>query len=259
MDSTLLHPGEAGRRIRAGDVALGRVDVLPTLDGVEACLWQLRRLERRGARVLNGVGTLLAAHDKLVTAVRLARAGIPHPRTVHLDADDGPAPELPCVLKPRFGSWGRDVHLCASRAELARTLRELRSRRWLRRQGVLVQELVPPAGRDLRVIVARGAVIGAIERIAAPGEWRTNVALGGTRRRVVPPPEACELAIRAAAAIEADLVGVDLLPDGRDGWVVLELNGAADFTSEYSLPGRDVFEDAARALTADVLPGRVAV
>ena len=54
VESTLLRPEQARRRVRAGDVALGRVDVLPTLDGVEACLWERRRLERHGVRVLNG-------------------------------------------------------------------------------------------------------------------------------------------------------------------------------------------------------------
>jgi glutathione synthase/RimK-type ligase-like ATP-grasp enzyme len=68
---------------------------------------------------------------------------------------------------------------------------------------------------------------------------------------VVPPPEACDLAIRAAAAVGAELVGVDLLPLTNGRFVALEVNGAADFTDEYSLDGGDVFEDAARQLAAD--------
>jgi hypothetical protein len=32
------------------------------------------------------------------------------------------------------------------------------------------------------------------------------------------------------------------------GWVVLELNGAVDFTPEYGLDGRDIFDDAARLI-----------
>jgi hypothetical protein len=49
------------------------------------------------------------------------------------------------------------------------------------------------------------------------------------------------LALRAASAFGIDLTGVDLLPDGRGGWVILELNGAVDLTPEYSLGGEDVF------------------
>lgn len=258
VESALLRPEQARRRVRGGDVLLGRVDVLPSLEGVEACLWELRRLERFGVRVLNGVGALLASHDKLATALRLGRAGLPHPRTVHLDGGrPSPQLELPVVLKPRFGSWGRDVVLCESRAAVEREIDRLARLPWFRRHGALAQELVPPAGHDLRVIVAGGEVVGAIERRSAPGEWRTNVALGATRHAVMPPPEACSLAVAAAAAVGGDLVGVDLLPS-ETGWVVLELNGAVDFTSDYSLAGRDAFDEAARALIAERQPAALA-
>jgi RimK family alpha-L-glutamate ligase len=252
LAAELLRPPAASRQLQAGDVALGRVDILPTLDGVESCLWQLRRLEGRGVQILNGVGALLAAHDKLTTALRLHRAGLPHPRTVHIDERSADATlDPPVVVKPRFGSWGRDVVLCETRASLDRALRRLRRRRWFRTQGVLVQELVPPCRSDLRLVVAGGRVVGAVERQAAPGEWRTNVALGARRVPVDPPSEARALAVAASAAVGGDLVGVDLLPHG-DSYVVLELNGAVDFTADYSLEGRDVFAEAARALTESI-------
>jgi hypothetical protein len=57
------------------------------------------------------------------------------------------------------------------------------------------------------------------------------------------------VAIAAAGAIKADLVGVDLLPTSDHGYVALELNGAVDFTPEYSLENGDVFADVAEVLT----------
>ena len=94
-------------------------------------------------------------------------------------------------------------------------------------------------------------MVGAVERLSAPGEWRTNVALGGSRRRVEAPAAAADAARAAAAAIRADLVGVDLLPKRDGGWVVLELNGAVDFTHEYSGRAGNVFDRvAARLLPA---------
>lgn len=245
----IAEPEEVRLRAAEGDIALARLDVRPTLDGVEAGLWELRRLGRQRVRLLNEPGALLTVHDKLATALRLAAYGIPHPWTAHIDQDgDLPAVELPVVAKPRFGSWGRDVALSNTKHELDGVLRCLRRRTWFQRQGVLLQELVPPRGYDLRLLVVRGEVIGAIERVAAPGEWRTNVALGAQRRRVAPPPGACALALAAAAAVGADFVGVDLLPASNGGWVVLELNGAVDFTPEYALDGRDIFDDAARLI-----------
>jgi RimK family alpha-L-glutamate ligase len=225
------------RRARPGDTVLPRLDVVDSLDGVEPGLDCLEELERRGVLLVNGPGTILAAHDKLMTALRLGRRGVPHPRTIHVD---GPpkrlAIEPPLVVKPRFGSWGQDVALCRSEADLHECLRDLRSRPWFRRQGALVQELIAPQGHDLRILVVGGRVAGAVRRVAAQGEWRTNIALGGRRVTVTPSPLAQALAVEAAAAIGGGFVGVDLLPtDG--GYAVVEINGCVDFTPEYSFDG----------------------
>ena len=248
VDAVLLGPDAVECWLREGDSVLGRLDVLPSLDGVERGLLELLSLERRGVRVLNPAFSLVAAHDKLVTARLLARAGVPHPHTEHLRPGRA-APDLglPVVIKPRLGSWGVDVFLCETEVELEQALAAVRSRPWFQRYGALVQELVPPAGYDLRVIVAGGAVVGAVRREAAPGEWRTNVSLGGSRRTARPSASAAALGIAAAAAIGADLVGIDLLPAG-ESYTVIELNGAVDFDRSYSLPGRDVLRDTVRGL-----------
>ncbi|HET7572849.1 MAG TPA: hypothetical protein VFJ77_09320, partial [Gaiellaceae bacterium] len=214
----------------------------------EPGLLELLWLERRGVRVLNPAAVLLAVHDKLRTARRLAAAALPHPQTAVIGGDGRPPLEPPLVLKPRFGSWGRDVIRCRDRAELEAAVAAVRDRPWFRRHGALVQELLPTSGRDLRLLVAEGEVVGAGERIAAPGEWRTNVSLGGSAHPVEPPPHARELARAAAAAVGADLVGVDLAPLPDNGYAVLELNGAVDFDDGYALDGSDLYLRIARAL-----------
>jgi [lysine-biosynthesis-protein LysW]---L-2-aminoadipate ligase len=248
----ILAPAEALRILGGGDIAIGRLDVSEHVDGIEVGLWELARLEGAGVNVLNRPRALVAAHDKLATSRVLAQAGIAHPRTAHLTAPSSRVPfDPPVVVKPRFGSWGRDVTLCEDAASLRRHLAEIVHRRWFKTHGALVQELVPPQGEDLRIVVAGGTVVGAIRRIAAPGEWRTNVALGATRYPTTPAPETCELAVAAARAIEADLVGVDLLPSPDGGHVVIELNGAVEFNQQYALEEGDVYERTMTALLGD--------
>jgi [lysine-biosynthesis-protein LysW]--L-2-aminoadipate ligase len=247
----LLSPTAALTELRPGDVAIGRLDVLPTLDGIEEGLWALNELEARGVTVVNGPNVALATHDKLLTARLLDQAGLPHPRTRLLRTGEAPrcVQAGSVVVKPRFGSWGSDVTRCDSPQQLAAHLRRLERCSWFRRSGALLQELVPLRGYDLRLVVAGEAVVGAVLRVCADGEWRTNIALGATRVPVAPPPRAASLALAAARALGAELVGVDLLPvDDRD-WTILELNGAVDFTREYSLHGSDVFEAAVHAVT----------
>jgi [lysine-biosynthesis-protein LysW]--L-2-aminoadipate ligase len=256
IDAATRRPNEIARHARPGDSVLVRLDVCPSLDGVEPGLWKLDALEN-GVEVLNRPGPLLAAHDKLATAIALAQHGVPHPRTAQVGEDETwLGIEPPVVVKPRFGSWGKDVFLCGGEEELEACLRRVRRRRWFRRHGALVQELVPPRGRDVRLVVARDELVGAIERVAAPGEWRTNISLGGRRRPVDPPPEAAAIALRAAAAVGCDLVGVDLLPLPDGGWTVIELNAAVELTAEYALDGQDVHERMALLLANGHRPAR---
>jgi [lysine-biosynthesis-protein LysW]---L-2-aminoadipate ligase len=248
-DVQVLPPAEALRALTLGDIAIGRLDVAAALDGIENGLWELARLQGAGVQVLNGPEPLVAAHDKLATARRLEAAGVPHPRTAHVRDPACPIPfSPPVVVKPRFGSWGKDVVLCEDLPSLYRCLADDANRGWFRTHGAIVQELVPPQGHDLRVVVAGSSVVGAVRRVAAPGEWRTNVALGATREPVSPSAEACALAAAAARAIDADLVGVDLLPTPEGGHVVLELNGAVEFNQQYALDDGDVFKRTLSAL-----------
>ncbi len=257
LGAELLSPQAALARLEAGDLALARIDVRQTLDGCEPGLEVLDELERRGVDVLNRRGPLLAVHDKLRTARALVAAGVPHPHTAHVTA----ARELlvlkpPVIVKPRFGSWGSDVVRCDSHDELEAWAAVLRGRPWFRRTGAVVQELVPPPERDLRVLVARGRVVGAVERLARHGEWRTNVSLGAAKRPVEPPGLACDLALQAASAVGIDVAGVDLLPVG-DSYVVIELNGAADFDETYSLAEGNVYADLGDAIGVTTLLGQV--
>jgi RimK family alpha-L-glutamate ligase len=240
-----LADAAAPPRLGRGDVAVARVDVLPTLDGIEPGLWGLTRLRRQGVHLMNSPLALFAAHDKLSTALFLGRAGVAQPRTAHVREVSVPAFPPPYVVKPRFGSWGRDVYLCRGEAELRARLERLGRRRWFRRHGAVVQSLVEPTGRDLRVVVAGGRVVGAVERRALPGEWRTNVSLGAVRRQLKPSPAARALALGAVAALGLDLAGVDIAADENGRAYVLEVNGAVDFNGAY---GADVFASAAAAL-----------
>lgn len=248
VDARVLTPDEACDELETGDVALFRLDVLPGLDGVEPGLEHAAHLERAGVRVLNRPDALLAAHDKLTTAERLVAAGIPHPWTSRLEPG-GPVPEcpFPCVIKPRFGSWGQDVYLCRTIDDMPAILDAVSRRPWWSRHGALLQQLVGTARKDVRVVVAGTHAVAGAQRTAAEGEWRTNVTLGGTVTKAEVPEDAEELALAAARAIGIDFAGVDFLQlDG--GWVVLELNGAVDFDRRYALHGVDPFAAALEGL-----------
>jgi len=153
----------------------------------------------------------------------------------------GPGPRGPgegddVVIKPIFGSMGHGMTRVGDPDVAFRVVRALEQVRAV----FYVQRAVDHGGRDVRVFVIGGAVLGAIERRAADGEWRTNVSRRGSARHFELPPEWSALAISAAAAVGADYAGVDLLP-ARDGRVfVLEVNGIPGWQGLQQATGLDV-------------------
>src|SRR5262249_47899721 len=134
--AAVMSPRDALRTLQRGDVALGRLDVRRSLDGFEKGSTELERLAESGVEVVNPVGALAAGHDRLLPAGLLRRAAVPHPRTwLIADGSPRPAPELPLALKPRFGSWGRDVVRCTTRDELDTTVAQLSHRPWFAEHG----------------------------------------------------------------------------------------------------------------------------
>jgi ribosomal protein S6--L-glutamate ligase len=89
--------------------------------------------------------------------------------------------------------------------------------------------------------VLKGRVLGSIRRFAPPGDWRTNVAVGGRAEPVTLDPDLQRLALRAAAALGADMAGVDLLEDlDRGGPVVVEVNAVPGWRALGRTTGVDV-------------------
>ena len=231
----ILSPREALGFLGHGDVALARLDVRRSLDAVEPGLSDLVELERRGVRVLNRPEALLAGHDKLLTARLLESGCVPTPRTVFAGDDWGELVSLlPLVLKPRFGSWGADVFRVDDEGELRRLERKLAGRPWLVRGGAIAQELIPSIGFDLRVLVARGEVVGAVRRRTSDGEWRTNVSCGARRIAETVEPRAARLALEAVEMTCLDLAVADIMPLPGEGFCVLEVNAAPDFGLDYN-------------------------
>jgi RimK family alpha-L-glutamate ligase len=211
----------------------------------------LHRAQAHGVYVLNPPAAVETCVDKYLATARLAAAGLRVPPTIvcqHADAALEAFAALggDVVVKPLFGSEGRGMIRLAD-AELAwRTFRTLE-----RLQAVLyLQRFVPHPGWDLRLFVLDGRVLTAMRR-RANGDWRTNVAQGGTAEPVHVAATEADLAVRAAAAVGAPVAGVDLLP-GTDGtWYVLEVNAVPGWRALAPVSGVDVAAAVVRFLASE--------
>lgn len=141
---------------------------------------------------------------------------------------------LPLVAKEAFGSFGAQVHLIHSEAELVAFLGQLGTR------PALLQEFVEAThGQDTRLQVVGGEVVAAIKRTAHDGDFRANLTNGGTAEVYEPTAEEVAMAVDTCDALGLTFAGVDLL-FGADGPVLCEVNSNAHFVNLSRSTGVDV-------------------
>jgi RimK family alpha-L-glutamate ligase len=235
-DGVTLTTGDTHRP----DVVLARIIPNGSLEQIIFRVDALHWLEHRGVRVINSPRTIERTVDKFYTSALLRDAGLPTPETVVCE-DFATAMaairELgEVVVKPIFGSMGHGLVRIADPDIAFRVLRPLQQ------AGAVfyVQRAIDHGGRDIRAFVAGGTVIGAIERQAVDGDWRTNVSRGGSAHAIDLCDRYRQYAVDAAAAVGADYAGVDLLPSRDGNAYVLEVNGIPGWQGLQQATGVDV-------------------
>jgi RimK family alpha-L-glutamate ligase len=200
----------------------------------------LHVLAEHGVRCVNTPRSIERTVDKSWAGAVLARAGVPTPPTIVCERYDGAMQAFEqlggdVVVKPLFGAMGNGIVRVEDRDLAHRVFRALE----LERTVYYVQRTIAPRGRrNLRALVVAGQVAGAMERVT--DSWRANIARGARPRAVALSQAVCGLALAAAAALEVDVAGVDLLvaPDGEI--VVLEVNGIPGWQALQSICERDL-------------------
>jgi RimK family alpha-L-glutamate ligase len=230
----------AGLPLFAADAVLARIIPAGSLEQIIYRVDALHWIEDRGVPVMNSPRAIERSVDKFYTDALLAEAGVPTPPTVVCEGVDDAVEAVrqmgSVVIKPIFGSMGHGLVRLSDPDTAWRILRALAQVRSV----FYVQQAIDHGGRDVRAFVCGGKVLAAIERIAPPGEWRSNVSRGATARPTTLPAAWAALAVRAAEAVGADYVGVDLLPCADDDPFVLEVNGIPGWQGLQAATGIDV-------------------
>lgn len=235
---TLEDPGKV--RSTFGDVVIQR------------CLSHFRGLhlaavlESKGLSVINPFKVSEVCGNKLYTTLALIGAGVPVPKTLVAFTEEGALKALdalgyPAVLKPVSGSWGRLVALIKSR-EAAQAVIEAREEiRNALLQIYYFQEYVERPPRDIRALVVGDDVVAASYRYSRVGEWRTNVARGGTSEVCPLTEDLREVVLKAAEAVGGGVLAVDCM-ESPEGLLVHEVNGRAEFRGLSSTTKIDIAE-----------------
>jgi ribosomal protein S6--L-glutamate ligase len=189
-------------------------------------------LHARGARLLNPYPSCMAAQDKVTACNLLRLAGVPTPRTWvtgNLRLMRPLLKRAPLMVKPHRGHRGEGISVVRDGADLDAVPAPA--------GPVVVQELVPGPGEDLKVYVV-GEHVFAVRKPFGPDSF--------TRpgRPCAVTPRVRRLALRCAQTFGLGLFGLDIV-ESPDGPVVVDVN---------YFPGYKGVPDAG-ALIADYIRG----
>ena len=168
------------------------------------------------------------AHDKFLTTAILSHNKIPVPKTYLVKTKKGikniaSKIKFPIMIKLMSGSGGMGVMYVENEAAMGSIIESMN----ILKQEALVQEYIDNPGEDIRVFVAGGEIIGAMKRVAAPGEKRANIKAGGHGIKYTPTSEIAEICFKSAEAIEAKICAIDIVEGHRvdgEGPKVIEVN-----------------------------------
>jgi ribosomal protein S6--L-glutamate ligase len=164
--------------------------------------------------------TYKCVQDKIKQTALFDLLQIPHPRTrvFYGNRQKGHIRDyfkFPFIAKvPRGSALGRGVYLINDQSALDRYCEQ--------HTTAYIQEYLP-IDRDMRIVVIGQKAVHAYWRIVPPGDFRSNVAVGGEIRLDPVPSEALALAVQTASACQWDDVGIDVCEHGGR-YFVLEGN-----------------------------------
>ncbi len=117
------------------------------------------------------------------------------------------------VLKPLGNKAGEGILILEASDRNFNSIVELST--FQGRIPVMVQAFIPEAKEgDKRIIILDGKPIGAVNRLSASGEFRNNMAAGGTVAKTEITPREYEICSQLAATLRKDgliFVGIDVI------------------------------------------------
>jgi len=192
----------------------------------------IRHLERLGVILINGSDSIDNVKDKLYTQQVLGESNLPVPKTLlvkhpinveFVENNIG----YPSIIKTLSGSFGAGVFLCENRNQLQQLLKmaEITKPSY----NIIIQEFIKEShGKDLRVLVVNGKVVGCMMRQSTDDDFRANITRGGEGIPYQIDDDIEWLGGESARLLNLDIAGVDLLFN-KDGYSICEVNSSPGF------------------------------
>ena len=192
----------------------------------------IRHMERLGVTMINGSDAIDNVKDKLYSQQILGQSNLPCPKTllvkhpINIEMVERNF-QYPMIIKTLSGSYGAGVFLVENRKQFRQLIKmaEITKPSY----NIIIQECIKEShGKDLRVLVVNGKVVGCMMRQSVDGDFRANITRGGEGIPYQIDEKIEWLGGECARLLNLDIAGVDLLFT-KDGYSICEVNSAPGF------------------------------
>lgn len=236
IEECLRYAQEYGLDLRLKIAVNGRVDEsdLPDFALVRTIAPTMSAwLETQDIRVINSAEVSAVANDKWLTHQRALSLDVPVMATnVSSACETGSPFGYPVVVKLRDGHGGKDVYKLDGEREYRAFWTAHRS------ENFITQAMCSDVGKDMRVYVLGGEVLGAVLRTSAT-DFRSNFSLGGEVQSVPVPVQIAKMVKKLQETMRLDFVGIDFISH-RGEWVLNEMEDVVGSRMLYKTTGLDV-------------------
>ena len=212
----------------------------------DAWMDMVSQLEKMGICCVNSRSTIQMCADKYWTALRLADAGVPTPKTALLQSEkqlqaslDTIGETYPLILKTLRGSKGIGVIFIESRRQLSSLIQLL----WKQDEAteILLQTYIK-SEFDVRVLMLNGEVFAVMRRDVLKGDFRSNFSQGAKVREYKLNDEEIGICIKADKAVNGVWTAVDFIKNGKETFV-LEVNSSPGTEGIEEATGRNLIKE----------------
>lgn len=228
-----------------GDHKFEKVDAIIPRIGASVTFYGssiIRQFEMNGTFTTLSSLALVRSRDKLRSLQILAKSNVGIPRTAfarHPGDINNLIKEVggtPLVIKLLESTQGKGVVLAETKKAAVSVIEAF----YGLEANIIIQEFIKEAkAEDIRAFVVNGKVVGAMKRKGKDGEFRSNLHKGGSAEVVKLTRKERSVAVKAAAALNLKVAGVDMLISER-GPLVIEVNSSPGLEGIEQTTGIDV-------------------
>lgn len=222
--------------------------VLPRIGSATSfyALSVIRQLEYLGVYVCNSANSINYVKDKLFMHQILSQSRLLTPKTMlaKFPIDTSVVKRevgLPLIIKNVTGTQGRGIYLCESEEKFLDIMELIYTNN--ENANIILQEFIETSfGKDLRVFVLGGKVIGCMQRKSKSG-FKANFSKGAEALPYKLTSEIEWISTETARLLNLDVAGIDLLFGKNGKYLVCEANSSPQFEGLEKITGKGIAEN----------------